>query len=197
MYNPHYNELFEFIERYMPLTGQEKEAIVELDLFKNYTKKTILLREGEYSNKSYYVARGCLRSYYIIDGEEKTTAFYTEGEAFEPPCCVTGKPSDLFVSCVEDCILSIATTAMQEEIFAKFPRIESLCRLLSEDRLADNQTFLADFMTSSPEQRYLNLLKTRPDLPQRVPQYQLASYLGITPESLSRIRRRLAGIHKS
>jgi CRP-like cAMP-binding protein len=66
------------------------------------------------------------------------------------------------------------------------------CLLLSEDLLAKNQATLDDFKTSSPEQRYLNLLRARPDLAQRVPQHQLASYLGITPQSLSRIRKRIA-----
>jgi len=80
---------------------------------------------------------------------------------------------------------------MEKTIFERFPRFETLCRILSEELLAKNQASFDGFKTSTPEQRYLNLLKTRPDLLQRVPQYQIASYLGIEPQSLSRIRKRL------
>ncbi len=93
------------------------------------------------------------------------------------------------------CTLLVANAKMEKSIFEKFPRFETLCRILSEELLAKNQASFDDFKTSTPEQRYLNLLDTRPDLVQRVPQHQLASYLGIKPETLSRIRKRLATKH--
>ena len=80
---------------------------------------------------------------------------------------------------------------MEADSFNKFPKFESLCRLLSEEHLAKQQINFDEFKTSSPEQRYLNLLQKRPDLIQRVPQHQLASYLGIKPQSLSRLRARI------
>jgi len=81
---------------------------------------------------------------------------------------------------------------METIIFEKFPRFETLCRILSEQLLMKSQSSFDEFKTSSPEQRYLNLLETRPKLVQRVPQHQLASYLGITPQSLSRMRARIS-----
>ena len=71
------------------------------------------------------------------------------------------------------------------------PRMETLNRMGVEMELQKSQEALADYILTSPEERYLNLLQTRPDLLDRVPQYQLASYLGVTPESLSRIRKRI------
>lgn len=185
------NGLFEFISKYMVLSENEKKAIIDLDIFRNYAKGAILLKEGEISNEYYFVIKGCLRCYYIIDGQEKTTAFYTEAESFAPPCSTDGTPSPYYLSCVEDSILTVATPDMEKTIFEKFPRFEMLCRLLSEELLSKTQASFDEFKTSSPEQRYLNLLHTRPDLLQRVPQHQIASYLGMKPESLSRIRRRL------
>lgn len=82
-------------------------------------------------------------------------------------------------------------------MFEKFPRFENLCLIFSEELLVKNQASFAEYRNSTPEQRYLNLLKTRPDLVQRVPLYQLASYLGIKPESLSRIRKRLIEQNKT
>jgi len=191
------NELFNFIGKYMPLKEEEKKAITDLNIFKTVKKGTVLLKEGEISGDYYFVIKGCIRCYYIIDGEEKTTAFYTELESFAPQSSTNKTPSQCYIACVEDSILSIANADMEKDIFEKFPRFETLCRLLSEDLLEKSQLSLDSFKTSTPEQRYLNLLNTRPDLVQRVPQQQLASYLGITRESLSRIRKRLQQQEKS
>jgi hypothetical protein len=80
---------------------------------------------------------------------------------------------------------------MEVVFFDKFPKFESLCKLLSEELLAKQLINFDKFKTSSPEQRYLDLLQKRPDLIQRVPQHQLASFLGIKPQSLSRLRARI------
>jgi CRP-like cAMP-binding protein len=183
--------LFDYIEKYITLSDEEKQAIIDLSVFKSFEKDAILLREGQVSNESFFVVKGCIRCYYMIDGEEKTTAFYTEGEIFAPLCSVTGEPSEYFVACVEDTILAVSTPEIEQISFEKFPRFESLCRMISEEKVARNQATFDEFKTSSPEQRYLTLIETRYDLVQRVPQYQLASFLGITPQSLSRMRARL------
>lgn len=187
------NTLFGFIEKYMPLTVAEKEALIDLNIFRTVKKGIILLNEGQYSTESFFVLKGCIRSFYIIDGDEKTTEFYTEMEGVSSPCILSKLPSELYISCVEDSILSVSEVGMEEEIFSKFPKFESLCRILSEQLLAKNQKNFDEYKTSSPEQRYLHLLKNRPDLLQRVPQHQLASYLGIKPQSLSRLRARISG----
>lgn len=185
------NILFDFISKYVSLTEDEKNAIVSLDIFHSVKKGTTLLKEGQKSKESYFVLKGCIRIYYVLDGEEKTTAFYTEMEALTPPCVISKTPSEYYISCIEDTILTISNSDMEVEINSKFPKFETLCRILSEERLAKQQIDFDEFKTSSPEQRYLNLLQSRPDLIQRVPQHQLASYLGIKPQSLSRLRARI------
>ncbi|BFG70288.1 Crp/Fnr family transcriptional regulator [Sediminibacterium sp. KACHI17] len=184
--------LFNFLSKYVTLTEEEKNAIVSLDIFHSVKKGTILLKEGQKSKESYFVLKGCIRTYYEIDAEEKTTAFYTEMEALTPPCVISQTPSEYYVSCTEDCILLISNSDMEAEVNAKFPKFESLCKKLSEELLAKERMDFDEFKTSSPEQRYLNLLDKRPDLIQRVPQHQLASYLGIQPQSLSRLRARIS-----
>lgn len=178
-----------FISRYVSLTEDEKNAIVSLDIFRSVKKGTTLLKEGQHSKDLYFVLKGCIRTYYIIDGEEKTTAFYTEMDALTPHCAISNAPSDYFISAIEDSIISVGE--MEVNIFEKFPKFETLCRILSEELLAKQQINFDEFKTSSPEQRYLNLLQKRPDLVQRVPQHQLASFLGIKPQSLSRLRARI------
>lgn len=183
--------LLDFISKYISLTEEEKNVLLSLDLFYSVKKGTILLNEGQKSQENYFVLKGCIRVYYIIDGEEKTTAFYTEMEGLTPPCVISQTPSDYFVSCAEDCILLISTATMSQEINRKFPKFETMCRIFSEELLAKERIDFDKFKTSSPEQRYINLLQKRPDLIQRIPQHQLASYLGIKPQSLSRLRARI------
>jgi CRP-like cAMP-binding protein len=185
--------LFNFIEKYVPLTEEEKAALMSLNIFRVAKKGSLLLSQGQYTNESFFVLQGCIRTFYIVDGDERTTEFYIEMEGFTPPCVFSKTPSDLYVSCVEDSIFTVSNPQMESEIFEKFPKFESLCRVRSEELLAKNQICFDEFKTSSPEQRYINLLKTRPDLLKRVPQHQLASYLGIKPQSLSRLRARIVG----
>lgn len=183
--------LFDFLSKYVSLTEEEKNAIISLDIFRSVKKGTILLEEGQKTKESYFVLKGCIRTYYVIDEIEKTTAFYTEMEALTPPCVISKTPSDYYVSCIEDSILTITNSDMEVEVNSKFPKFDVLCRMLSEELLAKERMDFDEFKTSSPEQRYLNLLQSRPDLIQRVPQHQLASYLGIKPQSLSRLRARI------
>lgn len=191
------NTLFDFITKYISLTEEEKNILLSLNLFHSVKKGAILLKEGQKSKESYFVLKGCIRVYYILDGEEKTTAFYTEMEAFTPPCVISKTPSEYYVSCVEESILTVSNSDMEVEVNSKFPKFDIMCRTLSEELLAKQRIDFDEFKTSSPEQRYLNLLQKRPDLLQRVPQHQLASYLGIKPQSLSRLRARITEKDKS
>ncbi|TDO28712.1 Crp/Fnr family transcriptional regulator [Sediminibacterium goheungense] len=185
------NILFDFLSKYVTLNDEEKNALVSLDLFRSVPKGTVLLKEGQKTKDSYFVLKGCIRAYYMVDAEEKTTAFYTEMDALTPHCVISKTPSGYYVSCIEDSIIAISNTDMEVEMNSKFPKFEILCRKLSEELLAKQQLDFDKFKTSSPEQRYLNLLESRPDLIQRVPQHQLASYLGVQPQSLSRLRARI------
>ena len=185
------NILFDFISKYISLAEEEKNALLSLNLFHSVKKGTVLLKEGQKTQDSFFVLKGCIRVYYIIDGEEKTTAFYTELEALTPPCVINKAPSEYFVSCVEDSILTVSNSDMGVEMNSKFPKFDIMCRMLSEELLAKQRIDFDEFKTTSPEQRYLNLLQKRPDLIQRVPQHQIASYLGIKPQSLSRLRARI------
>jgi CRP-like cAMP-binding protein len=183
--------LFAFIAKYITLTEEEKDALISLNLFHSLKKGAVLLREGETCNKSFFVLKGCIRKYYVLDGEEKTTAFYTEMEGLTPHCTIDKTNSAYYVSCLEDSILAISDTDMEVETNSKFPKFEIMCRLLSEELLVKQQIDFDKFKTSSPEERYVNLLQVRPDLIQRVPQNLLASFLGIKPQSLSRLRARI------
>lgn len=186
------NYLFDYLDQFMPLSKEEEKAIIDLNIFRSFKKGTVLVKEGDIIKGGYFVVKGCLRCYYIIDGEEKTTAFYTEFESLSLISSSNKSRASHFVSCEEDSIITVGNPEMGKEVIEKFPRFQKLCLIVSEQLLAKNLASFADFKNASPEQRYINLLKNRPDLLQRVPQHQIASFLGIKPQSLSRIRKRLA-----
>ena len=183
--------LFDFISKYISLTDEERNVILSLDLFRSAKKGTILLKEGQKSKDGYFILKGCLRKYYVINGEEKTTGFFTEMEGLTPHCVTNKAPSEYSISCVEDTILAVANPDIGVEINAKVPKFDILCRMLSEELLAKEQINFDEFKIYSPEQRYQSLLQNRPNLIKRVPQHQLASYIGIKPQSLSRLRARI------
>ena len=185
------NELIKHLSKYVEITKELEEAIVESAFIKNYRKGTILLKEGDFSNECYFIIKGCIRSYYLKDGEEKTTEFYTEEQVISPSFYGKKIPSEYYLECIEETVASVGTPTLETEMYKKHPQLESLGRVISERIIANYQDSFADFRMASAEERYLNLLKNRPDLINRVPQYQIASYLGIKPESLSRIRKRI------
>ncbi len=185
------NEIVKYLAKYIPITLELEEEINKIDFVRCYKKGTVLLREGKISNECYFILKGFLRSYYLKDGEERTTEFYTEEQVAIPSAYGKKTPSEHYLECVEDTIAGVGTPELELEMYGKFPQIESLNRALGEAMMAKYQDTFAEFKMASPEERYLNLLKTRPGLIQRVPQHQIASYLGITPESLSRIRKRI------
>jgi CRP-like cAMP-binding protein len=192
MANPMISRLFHFLSRFIDLTEEEARALAELDLIREYKKGEYLLRAGETTSTSYFVLQGLVRSYSLIDGEERITQFYQEYDPIAPPCTITGEPSDQYLDCLETSILVVSTEEQAEENLEKYPSFERLCRVLSDMWMAEERTSFNKFKSLTPEQRYVDLVEHRPGLLQRVPQYQLASFLGIKPESLSRIRKRIS-----
>lgn len=91
----------------------------------------------------------------FIDGEGKTTSFFTEMEGITPVCVHSKQLSEYFISCVEDSIITVSNPDMDAETFKKFPKFETLCRVLSVVLLAKHQSSFDEFKTSSPEKRYL------------------------------------------
>lgn len=189
-------EVLKFISGFATLSDAEVRAVIDALDIRTFEKGALLLREGQIANLCYFVLKGCIRQYYLVDGEEKTTHFYTEGQPITPyEGTFKRMPSPYYLSCVENSILTVGGPEKEAELFQAFPRLQVVCRLATEEELAKSQENLASYILKSPEERYLHLLRTRPELLDRVPQYHLASYLGIKPESLSRIRKRIMCKH--
>lgn len=187
------HDIVSMVTRFIDLDEEEQRTVAECIPIKTFKKGTVLLKEGQISRESYFTISGCVRHYYVVDGEEKTTFFYTEEQPVSSMNSYLNKvPANHYLSCVEDTTLAVLEYEKEKELYKRIPKFESICRASIEDEFAKQQEALAKHVISSPEERYLHLLNDRPDLLQRVPQYLLASYLGVKPESLSRIKKRIS-----
>lgn len=186
------NSVLDFLSKYVDLDINEIHAVTDSIIISTYKKGTILLKEGEISKFSFFNIEGCVRSYSLHEGEEKTTYFYTENQFITSYKSFTKQiPSKHFLQCIEDCTLGILSYESEKKLLSLSPKFEFLSRMILEEELGSYQDILSAYITEKPEVRYKNLLDLKPNLVQRIPQYQLASYLGVTPESLSRIRKRI------
>jgi len=182
----------EYFSSYISLSKEEILAIKKSMNIQSFKKGRLLLEENDISKDCYYIYKGLIRQYQIKDGLEKTTQFFMENDwAFFQESTTNQTPCGFYLSCEEECILIVGNEEKENELYDQFPRFAQLTKTLLEEKFGNQQQLLSSFIIDTPEQRYLNLLKNKPLLIQRVPQYQIASYLGITPESLSRIRKRL------
>lgn len=185
-------ELIDLISGIKELTEADRNFILEHSTVQHFAKGTLLLREGQVSRHCYAILRGCVRKYYIKNGHEHTTAFFTEGM---PVVAFTSQnnqtPADHYLECTEDCMLTVSTPEHEAWVCQQLPNLERIIRQEVEKNTGKEQEAFAQFMLSTPEERYLSIMKNRPDLLNRVPQHQIASYIGVKPESLSRIRKRM------
>jgi CRP-like cAMP-binding protein len=187
------NELVNYLLKFVSLSEDEATFLNENVPVLTFKKGKILLREGDIADKCWFVLKGCVREFQNEDGLEKTTYFYTEEHAIVPAeSFEKQQPYGYNLVCTEETILTESNLSSIPDSFEQFPKFEKISLILSGKYHKETKDLFATFITSSPEERYLHLLKTRPKLLQRVPQHQIASFLGVTPESLSRIRNRLS-----
>ncbi len=186
------SELISYLSRYIPISEDLEDIFLKSSFVQDFPKGTVLLREGEKIDKAYFILRGCIRSYILKNGEDKTIGFYIEEEAVLPMGYGRSAVSEQYLECLEDTTAVAATSDQEEKMLSEYPQLKSVCLAMSEIMAEKLQESLARYRTSTPEERYRDLIEKRPDLLQRIPQYQIASYLGVKPESLSRIRKRLS-----
>ena len=166
-----------------------KEEFFERSNLISVAKKQILIREEQYSDRMFFVVEGALRAYYLKNGNDVTDWFAFENEFI---CSIqsffTGVPSPHFVEVISD---SILLEISQSDIFflsEKYREFERMGNLLTTQTMLQLQQRVVSLQFETAQQKYLNLLKERPDIELRVPLIHIASYLGITIETLSRIR---------
>jgi CRP-like cAMP-binding protein len=193
-----YDRIHASISRRITLTEAEFTHFTTFLHHKTYKKKEFMLKAGEVSRHLAFVNQGCFRTYSIDKtGEEHILQFSLEdwwvGDAYS---ALTQKPSIYFIEALEDSDIYFIDYQHIEQMYAEIPKFERFFRILSQNRFIALEERINGELSASAEERYLNLLNRYPTLPQRVPQQYIASFLGIQPPSLSRIRKNLAERNK-
>lgn len=166
------------------------------DLFKEIKvdSKTVLLREGEIAKKIFFIKEGCLRMSYYSKGKDITFQFFFEGQAVSSiESFSSSQPSQFALEAIEPSTLIVVHKKDFDNLQKEYPEIRTGMQEILLQRFSRYAGLFLSFIKDTPQQRYLNLLQNEPHIIQRVPQHYIASYLGISPVSLSRIRKRIHG----
>ncbi|AOW09233.1 Crp/Fnr family transcriptional regulator [Flavobacterium gilvum] len=185
--------ILENIAQHVTLNSQEQEFILSKTEIKHYKAKTILLNAGEICKHSYFVNSGVLRSFNINDNiVEHVLSFACSGWWISDMySLLSQKPGNLFIQVIEDAEVVILSKENQEILYKEIPQLERFFRILIEKSLVAHQERLMDNLSLTAEERFEKFCKKNLDLIQKVPQKQIASYMGVTPEFFSKMKSRL------
>jgi len=189
-----YDLLYKKINETIAVTDEEFEFCKTLFLPKKLRKRQYLLQEGDVCKYNAFVSAGLLRSYTVDDkGGEHILQFAFEGWWMgDIYSFLTGEPSVYNMEALEPCELLLITHPSWELLLDKIPAFERYFRILIQNNLVATQRRLMGALSGTAEERYVNFMNNFPGCLNRVPQHMIASYLGITRETLSRIRGNLA-----
>lgn len=186
------SEIEKYITQCVQLTDNELKNVEALFEHKTYPKRTILLQHGEICKFEAFIIKGCIKTYFIdANGFEVILTFATENwwvsdiSSFQEQL-----PSKMFIETIEETEVLQLTPQSKEKLLNTYPALEKMFRLMVQRHLYAYQERLFGNIALTAEERYQIFLKKFPALPQRIPQHLIASYLGISPEFLSRLRKR-------
>lgn len=189
-----YENIIKNVTKCIQLSKEEQLLFTDLFQTQSAPAKTILLREGEICQFEAYIQKGCIRTYYLNEkGSEVTVAFAIEDwwvsdiSSFHEQ-----KPSKLYIETLEDCELYFLTPQTKDKLLEAIPKFERVFRMLVQRNLTAFQQRLINTISQKAPERYLEFLNLYPTISQRVAQYYIASYLGVSPEFVSTIRKRLS-----
>jgi CRP-like cAMP-binding protein len=189
-----FEQFIQLLNQYSSLSEEEVNYLRELKngiRFETLKKNEIVVKEGEIFNSMYFVLNGCIRLYYNMDGYEKTAFFYTKGDFIRS---VESYRHELPIienyQAIEDTLVVHFSKELLLDLVNRFSNLERIAHIAIEQELISAQNIIYSFIAQTPEERYFELISSNRELFLNVNQYYIASYLGITPESLSRIRKR-------
>ncbi len=187
------DELFRQLEEKIELTKEDKQLLPSFFETKNLRKKQFLLQEGDYCKNLTFVSKGALKSYTIDDkGQEHISLLAWEGwwvSDFKSFIC--DEKAILYIEAIEDSEVLLISHSNYEELLTKIPSMERYFRILYQNSLVTKDRRLISSNTYSAEEKYLHLIKMYPFISQRIPQNLIASYLGLSPETISRVKKSL------
>lgn len=183
-------QLIRHIRKFIEIDDSEAETIASYFDEEIFSKKALLLEEGQISNKQYFILKGCVRFYIINDrGTEQTIQFGIENWWITDYLSFQYKtPTYFYIQAIENIeVASIGRKAF-DELLERLPKLEKYFRLVIQKSFGASQVRIRYLFTMSAEERYRNMNEQFPEFVQRVPQYMLASYLDFSAEFMSKIR---------
>ena len=183
------------ISKYIHLSEEEFNFFTSILREKKLRKKQFLLEEGEVCQFECFVNTGCLRQFYLDDsGHEHIIQFaVTDWWISDQYSFLTGLPSPYFIDALENSEVILINKSSLEDLYQKVPKFERFFRIAFQNSYVALQKRILANISQTAEERYNNFVSTYPEIEQRVPQHQVASYLGIKPESLSRLKNQRQG----
>lgn len=188
-----YELFFRKMNEKVSLTAGEEELIRTYLIPKKLRRKQYLLQEGDVCKHIAFVEKGILRAYTIGEkGTERIIQFALEGWTISDLYSfLTGEPATYTIDAIEDAELILISQSANEELLKKLPKYETFIRLQVTNAYIALQKRINSVISFTPEERYAKLNATYPEIVQRVPQHMIASFIGLTPETLSRVRRKM------
>ncbi len=181
------------ISKHVSLSPQEQQLFLSKTETRHYKVKTVILNAGEVCKHSYFVNSGILRSFNINDNiVEHVLSFACSGWWIgDMYSLLSQKPGNLFIEVLEDAEVVLLSKENQEILYSEIPKLERFFRILTENSLVAHQERLMDNLSLTAEERFEKFCQKYPTLIQKVPQKQIASYIGVTPEFFSKMKSRL------
>jgi CRP/FNR family transcriptional regulator, anaerobic regulatory protein len=184
--------LLDHFQNMMPLSNAEKQLVTDLFKPRLYRKRQYVLQEGDTCNHCNFVVRGCLRMYKLdTAGDIHILQFASENWWIMDIGSFHGRtPSELNIDALEDTMVLQISHENLLALYLQAPKFDRIFRVLMENSYVALQKRLLQNISANAEEKYLSFIQTYPHLTNRLPQTQIASFLGITPEFLSRLRNR-------
>jgi len=185
--------LFSKVEEKIKLSDVEKNICKSLFSPKKLRKRQYILQQDDICKNLIFVEKGILRSYSVDSkGNEHILQFAPEGWWISDVYSfLTGEAAVYNIEAIEDSELLLISRSSLDELYERIPKFERYFRLLSQSNMVATHRRLTASLSDSADEKYLRLLSAYPNIVARVPQHMIASYLGITPETLSRVRKRI------
>jgi CRP-like cAMP-binding protein len=175
------------------LNDDEKYIVEDVFIERRIKRKQLILQEGDICNQNTFVVEGCFRMYLVDDkGKEHNLQFAVENWWIgDIGSFHSEKPSNLYIEAIENSIILQCKKEDQIKLFVKYPKFNQIFRVLAENALVSLQNRILQNMSSTAEERYLDFVERYPNFFNRISNVQIASYLGVTPEFLSAVRKKI------
>ena len=186
--------IIEYFSKLLPLDNEEKEALKKVFTERRIKRRQFILQEGDICKLNTFVVEGCFRMYFVDEkGKEHNIQFAVENWwVGDIGSFHSEEPSKLYIEAIENSVILQITKQDQLDLFVNYPKFNRIFRVITENALVAFQRRVLQNISSTAEERYLDFMKRYPYFFNRISNVQIASFLGVTPEFLSAVRKKIA-----